>query len=217
MPSRKMFQIAGALSAVVLIFFGLYHPWLQGYAKSAQKTLGMKYIAGEIRARVGENFPITYAGAPPYAVQFYLNTLRRNAKFKPAAAVLRSDAPAFALVEDYDRLLEEVGTNTVLHELIRWTGKDESTVRLVGNRPKLEPTDSVEACLGPTRLRLDHARLERARDNEFTITPLGKDTVVTLQNVSTNAVTVAVRWSAQPHELFSRKLAAAESWRVTAP
>ena len=121
------------------------------------------------------------------------------------------------VVRNYPKLLGQVGTNTALHELLRWPEKGDPLVRLVGNRPKLEPTESVEACLGPTRLRLEHARLERTRDNEFFVTPLAKGAVVTLQNVSTNTVTVGVHWAAQAETMLARKLAPAAVWRVTAP
>jgi hypothetical protein len=74
------------LTAAISTFFVVYHHVLQKRSTSVQRTLGMKFIADEI-ARVGREFPITYVDAP-YAVQFYLSTLRRNARFDSAAAVL---------------------------------------------------------------------------------------------------------------------------------
>ena len=75
---RKMFRFAAGLSVVVLTFLIAYHHVLQKRSTSVQRTLGMKSIATEI-ARMGREFPITYVDTP-YAVQFYLSTLRRNAR-----------------------------------------------------------------------------------------------------------------------------------------
>jgi hypothetical protein len=210
---QKLFCYATGLAAVVLAFFIAYHHVLQRYSTSVQRTLGMKYIADEIRARVGEQFPITYVDAP-YAVQFYLSTLRRNAKFEPAATVLNGDAPAFVLVQKYDLLQAYVGTNTTLHELIRWPQKGEPLVRLVSNRDRLEATGNVEACIGSIRLRLDHARLVKMRADEFFVASEGTNAAVTLQNLSSNTVTFGVNWSADPKQMLSRKLGASETWRV---
>ncbi len=225
MTSQKLFRIAGALTAFVLVFFVIYHHVLQSRSLSVQRTLGMKYLAGEIRTHVGENYPITYVDAP-FAVQFYLSTLRRNASFQQAAAVLASDAPAFVLVQNYDRLIETAGTNLVLHQLLVWTQKEEKsarsssnreTVRLVSNRERLEPFDHVEACLERTRLRLDGAALVSAKANDFTVAAKTSGASITLQNTVSNTLPVTVRWATDRNTVLHHELVAGEIWRVTAP
>ena len=212
---KQWLRAAAALSIFVLAFFFVYHHLLLKRSRSAQKTLGMKQLATEIRTRAGKEFPVTYVDAP-YAVQFYLNTLRRNASFKQSAAVLRSDAPAFVLVQDYERLLYELGTNIPVHDVLAWPQTGEPFVRLVSNREKLEPMNDVEACIGPLRLRLEHAQLESVRADEFTVVPKDKNALVIFQNTSSNTMTVLLRWSADSR-MTLHQLRAGESWQSKAP
>ena len=102
-------------------------------------------------------------------MQFYLNSLRRNARLSAAAEILRDDAPAFVLVRQLDRLRQNLGTNVALHELAVAEQPTEERLHLVSNYPRLEPTPTVQAVIGPLRLRLDQARLAslRARISRF--------------------------------------------------
>ncbi len=131
----RLFQTAGAFAAGVLAVLFLYHHVLQGHSTRVQATLGMRSVAAQVRATLGEQYPLVHVETP-FALQFWLNTAHRLAPPGRAAALLQGPEPVVVAVADFPELENLLSTNRpVLHELARWPAQEPTLVRVISNRP----------------------------------------------------------------------------------
>lgn len=192
-------RTAFATSLIALSFLVVYHHGLSRRSRFVRETLALKAIAGTIREKVGEQFPLTHMD-DPYEIQFWLNTLRPSVSPAVAAGLLRGPAAAFIMVTDFPALQEALGTNSPSPiELYRWTTSREEEVRMVSNHPRLEWTDHMATIVGPISLRMDNIRLMYASEKELVFEPLSSaatDTAsgaVSLSNISDRKIMLNVR------------------------
>jgi 4-amino-4-deoxy-L-arabinose transferase-like glycosyltransferase len=166
--TRKLLRFAMGATIVVFGLLVIYHSLLLQLSKSVQKTLGMKQMAAQIRGPLGEQFPLTHVDSP-FALQFFLNTMRLQVPAERAAELVRGPAAAFLVVEDdYPELLEALGTNAPpLHELARWPKEGPPWVRLVSNHERLEWTDHTVTALGALSIEMQNVKHLRTRGGEM--------------------------------------------------
>jgi 4-amino-4-deoxy-L-arabinose transferase-like glycosyltransferase len=197
-PPRRILRGAAAATAFMLLLSILYHFVILPRTLSVRRTMAMKNLASLIRTKVGAQVPLTYFDAP-FAVQFYLNTLRPNVSSRVAAELLRGDAAAFVLARPNERLDRLLARNKV-HELYRWPDTGEPYVRLLSNRPELKWANRMETVIGPAQVRLEDAKLTAATLGEFEFVADGTNAAAVLTNRSTNAVSFRVRWAASTQD-----------------
>jgi hypothetical protein len=100
----------------------------------------MQQFAKVLERQIGSHFPLVHMDSP-FALQFYLNTMRRRVSPSQAARVLASDYDAFVVVRDPSKLEAILDpTKTAVHEVARWPLTGEAYVRIVSNRPCLNHT-----------------------------------------------------------------------------
>jgi hypothetical protein len=116
--------------------------------KRAIQTKALESVAGVIRSRVGEDFPLTYVDSES-TFQFYMNTMRTRVPAARAAELLRGDTAAFVAVGDVDQFRNGLGTNAPpLHVLLRWPATGKSFIAIVSNHPRLERTARMAVATG---------------------------------------------------------------------
>jgi 4-amino-4-deoxy-L-arabinose transferase-like glycosyltransferase len=137
--SRRLIQVASAVVMVMLGFQALYHHFLLAYSHGVQTTLGMRTLAEQVRERCGERFPLVHVDTP-FALQFYLNTVRPLTTFERAAGLLSGRERTVVAVSQLDKLLAEFGTNApTIYELARWPSNGRPSVQVVTNRRSTDP------------------------------------------------------------------------------
>lgn len=192
MARRKMLlKLAVVATTLTLVVFATYHHWLVGRSRHVKETVGIKEMASSVRQLVGEQFPLTHLGSP-FAIQFYLNTMRPWVEPEQAAELLRGDAAAFVVVRNVSDLTDALGTDSpALHELLRWPAKGDPFLRVVSNRPRLEWSERMATIIGPVLLRTEGLKLQSATENEF---------IFLSETNSTNSVTLS-NLSARPQKI----------------
>src|SRR5262249_12915555 len=115
-----------------------HYRWEAARSVVVKRTQGMEQLAGFVRDRVGPRFPLTHVD-DPFALQFYLGTMRPIISFERAAELLRSGTPVFVVVRDVATLKGRLGPNgPTLYTLARWPESGEPFVQIVSNYPRLE-------------------------------------------------------------------------------
>jgi hypothetical protein len=218
---RTILRAATGLAAFVLAFDTVYHFVLLRYSDSVRRTLAVRDFAREIENGPGAQFPLTYVDSP-FAIQFYLNTMRRQVPADRAADLLKSDVAAFVIVGDaekYQRIRELVGTNSPLHEL-RYVsaGRGKYPFWLVGNHPRLEWTERSASLSGPLRIETRDARPVRTRGGEMLFERQSAQSATTLSNESKEPQMVRLRITGHGPDLIEeRSLEPGASWRIEIP
>jgi len=219
--TKKMIRIAVGCTIFVLGFLVIYHRVLLRRSHAVQKTLGMKQMAERIRGPLGEQFPLTHLDSP-FALQFYLNTMRLQVPVERAAELLRGPAAVFLAVEDdYLDLVEALGTNAPpLQELARWPENDQPWVRIVSNHPRLEWTDHMAIALGALTIEMQNVKHLRTRRGELVFArtaPQGRIRFayrpISERDLPPRKVKVRLRIVGQGAELVEERwLAPGETW-----
>lgn len=216
-PPQTIVRAAVGLAAFVLAFDVVYHFILLRYNDSVQRTVAVRDFAREIQDGPGAQFPLTYVDSP-FAIQFYLNTMRRQVPADRAADLLKGGVPAFVIVGDdekYERIRERVGTNAPLHEL-RYVsaGRGKYPFWLIGNQPRLEWTERTVSLAGPLRIETRDARPVRTRGGEMLFERLSDRGAIILSNESLEPQPVRLRLTGHGPDLAEvRRLQPGENWR----
>ena len=216
-PPQTIVRAAAGLAAFVLAFDIVYHFVLLRYNDSVQRTVAVRDFAREIQDGPGAQFPLTYVDSP-FAIQFYLNTMRRQVPADRAADLLKGGVPAFVIVGDaekYERIRERVGTNAPLYEL-RYVsaGRGKYPFWLVSNHPRLEWTERTASLAGPLRIETRDARPVRTRGGEMLFERLSDRGATILSNESLEPQPVRLRLTGHGPELSEeRRLQPGEIWR----
>jgi len=155
-------------TAIVLVAFFIIGGFVEAHvvrrrSPRVQETLIAQQVSRLIAERLGPNAPLTHVDSP-FAVQFYLNSVRPTVSFERAATLLRGNAAAWVAVCDLARLKSELGPDAgPLHEALLWPETGEPWIRVVGNYP-LPLTHQPEAILlGQIRAETQSLALERPR------------------------------------------------------
>lgn len=133
------------------------------------KTEGMKQLAKQVRAKAGDEFPLTYTESP-CGLQFYLNMKRSLVSLSDAARLLRSESAAFVVVTNFARLQQEMGNQSrSLHDLLLWSSGRES-VHIVSNHRQLEWAERMACLIKPVRLEMQGIQAMRTQGHKLTFT-----------------------------------------------
>ncbi len=181
-------------------------------------TIAIRDFAQRIEARVGDDFPLTHVDAP-FAVNFYLNTMRPLAygptkkttgfydvplnatyDYENAARLLKSDAAAFVIVGQLDELRKfypDIEKNLTQLDAPRYPHLKErhNDVRLLSNRPALQYYDDMIAGIGALRIRTHNLSWQHAAEHNFSFTGPGS---VTLTNQGGERMVAEVVLNGQP-------------------
>ena len=209
-PSMRLGGCAAAVVIALTIFTAKYHRW-DHRREHVRRTLAILRLHDAIARRAGEDFPLTYTRDVPFAIQLTFDTMRPTVTTRDAAALLRSDAPAYVVVRDATRVRRRMGRGAPsLYEIAGATIGSTPYLTLLGNRPDLETNDAVAIGLGPLRVALDHARLGTTQDGIIVVIPESDAArvVVTNARAAPAAAVVRVRengsardlvWTLGPH------------------
>ncbi len=215
-PPPTIVRAAVGLAAFVLAFVTVYHFGLLRYSDSVQRTVAVRDFAREIQDGPGAQFPLTYVDSP-FAVQFYLNTMRRQVPADRAADLLKGGVPAFVVVGDaekYQRIRERIGTNGPLYELRHVSaGRGKYPFWLIGNHPRLEWTERTASLAGPLHIETRDARPVRTRGGEMLFERLSDHGATTFSNESREPQRVRLKVTAHGPDLIEeRLLEPGETW-----
>lgn len=215
---RTVVRVAAGLAAFVLAFFVVLHHVLLRYSDSVKRTLAVQDFAKEIQNGPGAQFPLTYVDSP-FAIQFYLNTMRRQVRAERAAELLKGNVAAFVVVGDeekYKRIRELVGTNGSLREL-RYVsaGRGKYPFWLVSNHPRLEWTERTTSLTGPLRVETRDARPVRTRGGQMLFERTSEHGATTFSNEAEEPQTVRLRLTSHGPDLTEeRLLQPGETWSI---
>jgi hypothetical protein len=216
----RLMKTAGATTAITLGVFVLYHHVLLGKSVRITQTLGYREFAANIRATLGEQFPLVHVDTP-FAVQFYLNTARPLTSFERAAELLQENFPAFVAVSDFETLLAQFPTNApALRDVARWPAQGSPLVRVVSNQVTNSSDKRLATLLGPFRVQLENLKFVRIRDHELVLRAGSEAGAVSIVNESGMPQSVRVRClkavdkSQGEDVLPERTLAPGEAWSL---
>jgi 4-amino-4-deoxy-L-arabinose transferase-like glycosyltransferase len=217
---QTIVRAAAGVAAFVIAFQAVYHYVLLRKSDSVQRTLAVQEFASKIQDDVGAQFPLSYVDSP-FAIQFYLNTMRRQVPPERAAELLKGEVAAFVVIGDtnkYQRIRELVGTNGPLHEL-RYVsaGRGKYPFWLVSNHPRLEWTERTASLDGSLRVETRQARPIKTRGGEMRFQRLSENGAATFSNEDSEPLSVRLRLSGHGPELAEQRLLQpGESWRIGA-
>jgi 4-amino-4-deoxy-L-arabinose transferase-like glycosyltransferase len=196
--NRRIFKTAIVLIALFMIGGFVEAHIMPRRSPRVQETLSARQASRLIAERLGANAPLTHVDSP-FAVQFYLNSVRPSVSFERAAELLRGNAAACIVVCDFANLEKALGPGAgPLHEALRWPEAGEPWIRVVGNYPFPITNQPVAMLLGPIRveaqsLRLDHPRLNYRRGTELDFRDNASQGKLRIENQSDVPQTVRVR------------------------
>lgn len=194
----RVFRTVIVLVCLFAIGVFLHAHFVLGCSSRVRETLGAQEVVQLIVQRLGANAPLTHADSP-FAVQFYLNSVRPTVSFERAAALLQGDDAAWVMVGKFANLEKALGADAKpLHEVVRWPETGEPRIRVVGNQPLPITNQSVAILLGPLRvethsLRLEHPRLSYRRGMELSFCGDATQGVVRIENQGETLQRVRVR------------------------
>jgi hypothetical protein len=121
------------VAVAVLAGFGLYSHVFRAKDPKVRQTVLARDFANHLRAQVGEDFPFAHVDSP-YALQFFLNTIRPETSYEEARRLLTGVPPAFVVVRRMDRFKKETGlTTATLHVSARCPGLGPAYLMVISN------------------------------------------------------------------------------------
>ena len=178
----------------VFVFLGLsftYYHFLWYKEERVKQTVELLKLGNHLKNTVGPDFPLTFWGAP-YTVQFPMNTLWSKVTPEQADRLLAQPDPAYVLVRGAGiptRAALPEPPSFAAHQILSWppgAPPSAALVRVLSNRPSLEPTTRAATYAGPFLVRLDHARIDRVRLGFVGVTLLRPDGWVSVTNDGTS-------------------------------
>jgi 4-amino-4-deoxy-L-arabinose transferase-like glycosyltransferase len=215
LPRAAVASLAAATAALTLALAVVYYHSLERRAPDVERTLAVERLAADVRAAVGDGFPLTVVDAP-CALGLLLGTRAAPAPADAAARLLAGEAAAYVAVVDAARLRAALDSSTRTYDVGGCTTGDGPYVRLVGNRPRLAWAERMALVLGRTQVELDRARLVHGDARQLVFAAGSAGGSVVLTNLGAHRTVLDVRANASEpwHE---RTLAAGETWRLVLP
>src|SRR5579884_2711520 len=215
LPRAAVTSLAAATACLALGLALVHYHWRERRAPDVDRTLALERLAADVKAAVGDGFPLTVVDAP-CALGLLLGARATPAPVDAAARLLAGDAAAYVAVVDAARLRAALDPTTRVYDVGGCTTADGPYVRLVGNRPHLAWAERMALVLGRTQVELDRARLVHgdARRVVFTADPAGGS--VALTNLGARQLVLDMRPSPSA-PWRERTLAPGETWRLVVP
>ncbi|MFP4581472.1 MAG: ArnT family glycosyltransferase [Candidatus Sumerlaeia bacterium] len=165
-------RILPAISAVTLLFIvglGAYSHIIRARDEKVILTQEAIALAEDIEEKVGSAFPLTHLDTP-YAIQFFLRTMRPQISFDQARELLTGEAAAFVFVKKAWRFQDRTGLQIAdLHVLEKRLESEEEPWHIVSNHPRLEYAPHVATILHGLRVDLYDAKILRAYEEDFIV------------------------------------------------
>ncbi len=211
-------RLAAALSVVALALFAITEHSVRAQKPDNVSARAVRAMALAIRNELGAEFPLTHVYAP-YAVQYWLNTMRVAPPLDRAEPLMQRfvDAEgAFHLVVDTRSAVRVQGMLDALnaeplYTVARAEGDTVFGVHVLSNRAALAYAPRMQAYVHGFYLRLRDVRAERLDPHALHFTASGPAPQVFLENWSDagRAVTVHIDAQATPLQLAPGAAAAA--------
>jgi 4-amino-4-deoxy-L-arabinose transferase-like glycosyltransferase len=218
--SNRRRAVAFSLAAVVvgLVAAVIYRRNVAEDNKYILRTIQVKSLAERLENAGASRLPLTHVDSP-FALQFYLNTMRPTVSCERAAKLLAGDATAFVAVHDLARLKKSYpGSWESLYPVARSSDGDDPWVTILSNHPRLEWTDCMALAVGPFTVRMQGVQLLDARGSTFVFASRGQPTQprkITVTNDSATAQTVRIEWQDGGDRIVqSRSLTPGQTWEV---
>ncbi len=215
LPRAAVTSLAAATACLALGLALVHYHWRERRAPDVDRTLALERLAADVKAAVGDGFPLTVVDAP-CALGLLLGARATPAPVDAAARLLAGDAAAYVAVVDAARLRAALDPTTRVYDVGGCTTADGPYVRLVGNRPHLAWAERMALVLGRTQVELNRARLVHgdARRVVFTADHAGGS--VALTNLGARQLVLDMRPSPSA-PWRERTLAPGETWRLVVP
>ena len=212
-----------ATAAAVLVVAAIYYHSARAQDEATLRIAEAREIADFIRREVGSEFPLIHtAGYPnldsPFALQFFLNTMRPNVWYHDVARALASDHAAYAIVRKWEHVEDNLGDDPPpIYEIKRWRAWAEHPWRLLSNRPQLRYWSRMATWVGPIYIEMDGAHLRDARGQDLTFWAKAPACAVSLTNGDNVAHFPRVRiLNVRPEVERAGLLAPGQTWRIEA-
>jgi 4-amino-4-deoxy-L-arabinose transferase-like glycosyltransferase len=181
---RRAFLAAVVASGFIVAtlkyqFFSPRHP-------AVRMTIDVRQAARSIEKAGGEEFPLTHVAGSPYALQFYLNTMRPLVKEWRALRLLEGDEAAFIITANTENIMPTLNPRTA-HELLH-VPLVEHELQLISNRSEIRQEDRMVMAVGALDIHTRGLRWIHAAQTDFTFS--GKGSV---RFVNTSDAEVRVR------------------------
>ncbi|MEI7633080.1 MAG: glycosyltransferase family 39 protein [bacterium] len=212
----RFWTIVTAASLVLLAAGGFLYIHMKKTDLRIVQTDGMRRIADTVLREGGAEFPLMHFGHAPYAIQFYLNTMRPRITLQQMRRALGLSEAVFIAVKEQKPLENLLGADAPkFYEVARWPDKDKVFLKIVSNHPRLELTTRTAVYFGPLLLRMDGARLVNVKDAEFVVQAISKWSSVSIANESAAPCQATLRIvGKQPARSDTRMLMPGEIWRM---
>jgi hypothetical protein len=203
------------LASVLAIFgLGVYSHEIRPHKPQVARTAHAIETARLVRGRVGAAFPWVDFEAP-YAVQFFLGTMRPRATAEQVRELLTGPAAAFVMIGKRDRFESETGLRVSDFHILYET-PDEVRPRwaLVGNRPALEYGASTASILHGLWVRVEGLRVVRGDRSRFAFRGTALEGLVRFENRTESPKRVRVLFLDAEPERVEWVLAPGESAEI---
>lgn len=153
---------------------------------AVRMTLDVRQAARSIEQAGGEEFPLTYVAAAPYALQVYLNTMRPVVEEQRALHLLEGDEAVFIITADTESVMPMLDPR-IAHELLH-VPLVEHELQLISNRSEIRQEDRMVMAVGALDIHTKGLRWIHAAERDFTFSGKG-----TARFVNTSNTEVRVR------------------------
>ena len=139
----QVLAVGAALTGVVLCIQSVALDFKRN-EKLIHRTIGMKILAGQIEARLGEDADILHVDTP-YTLQFYLNTMKPIITSEMASSKLGGQEHVTVAACDWGRIRKHMKKPRVpLYEVAQWPASETPQLRVMSNQPVKDGQQPVE-------------------------------------------------------------------------
>ena len=221
LKARRRVIALVAVSILLGFMAGAFYQWATSQDNPyVSRTKQVQAMARWLEMAGAADLPLSHVDSP-FALQFYLNTMRPTVSFERAAKMLAGDATVFVAVHDLARLKKSfAGRWDALYEVARSSSADDAWVAIISNHPRLEWTPRMAVAVGPFTVRMQGVRLVDTRGNQFVFASRDQAATphrIAITNESKTAQSVRIQWQEQAaRTVQDRHLAPGETWELGA-
>ena len=128
---RRILAFSTAFTAIIFGVFMVYYWEVRPAEPLSQRTEGMRQLAEEIRGKMGNNEPLLHVD-DPYALQFFLNTMKIIVTPEEAARQLEGSNVVYVAVCNTTHITSRL--TQPVYVVAQWPKTGEAFVTILGNR-----------------------------------------------------------------------------------